>query len=1019
MPFPRDDSHFILFFGGVGSSATGGGPPEDTTPAAFAFTDVTDAALSTVYESNAIIVAGIDAPAAMTVVNGQYQKNGGAWASSATTAVLGDSIRVRGTSSDLNSTAVNVTLTIGGVSDVFTITTEALALAPPVNVVAPVVSGIERVAEQMDVSSGTWTGAPVITYTYQWMILGGTGAPVNVVAPAITGNLDVGQTLTVSTGTWTGDPTITYTYQWMEAVEDGSELVLEGTEMVGDPIPGATSPTYVIGAGLAGQRIFCEVTATNSVGSAMAQSNVTGAIASAADTTPDAFTFVDQTGVNPSTVIESAAITVSGITAATTLTVSGGEYQINGGAWASSATTVANGATVKVRATSSAIELTPVNVTLTVGGVSDIFTATTKAWDPSYLGSAALKLWIKIESDVYSDAGTTPVVDGDTVRQWNDLSGNANHLTQATSANRPPYGDDTLNSLPSVRIGGGDDRLETAFGLGTTTASCFLIGKAVAPNNNGRIVAFQAAADPNDFQFTNSGLILMGGAATTLQAYRAGLKSNGAVPTDGPIWVKSIFNGTTHTLTINGSAFASVASTGTFSGSGTLAIGASPGGGNNLGEFYLTELIITNNVLSAGDMTLMETYLQDRWEPYATPHITMVDAYHNAEGTVLAIPLTVNTQFSETVTWSIVGGADAADVEINGNNLLRWPANGVRDAAAPADANTDNIYNIVLRATGDTTGYFDEITLTVTVQDLTAAAPLDIVLDTDFTNDVDDAGALGIAIKAHIDGDCNLLAVISTSDCDSSAPAIRGILDHYGLTDVPVGAWQGPVVPTRYVESYTDEVRDRWNPGKHRTDYLESTTLYRMIAAAATRDFTIVTVGGLTGLSTFRQSAADVISADTGNTLITDNVAKCVIMGGNFPSGGTEYNLQRDSVSSEDIADNFPVPVFWHGAAVGNNVPCFPPISVDEFADPIRHAYKVEVGDGARPAWDPLAVLYAIYGEETNFDLGGENGTTTIFGVAETSWAATAGNDSYVIKIATPEALTAILNGILADLILP
>jgi hypothetical protein len=98
---------------------------EDTTPNAFSFTDVTGAALSTVIESNAITVAGIDGPATMTITGGAYSINGGVYATASTTVVAGDNVKVRGTSSGSYSTAVNVVLTIGGVSDTFTITTLA------------------------------------------------------------------------------------------------------------------------------------------------------------------------------------------------------------------------------------------------------------------------------------------------------------------------------------------------------------------------------------------------------------------------------------------------------------------------------------------------------------------------------------------------------------------------------------------------------------------------------------------------------------------------------------------------------------------------------------------------------------------------------------------------------------------------------------------------------------------------------------------------------------------------------
>jgi hypothetical protein len=96
---------------------------EDTTPDAFTFVDETSGALSTVYTSNAITVAGIDGATAVTVSGGEYRKNGGSWVSAPGTVVAGDSVDVRLTTSGSYSTAVNCTLTIGGVSDTYTVTT--------------------------------------------------------------------------------------------------------------------------------------------------------------------------------------------------------------------------------------------------------------------------------------------------------------------------------------------------------------------------------------------------------------------------------------------------------------------------------------------------------------------------------------------------------------------------------------------------------------------------------------------------------------------------------------------------------------------------------------------------------------------------------------------------------------------------------------------------------------------------------------------------------------------------------
>ena len=99
---------------------------------------------------------------------------------------------------------------------------------------------------------------------------------------------------------------------------------------------------------------------------------------SPADTTPDAFTFTDQTGVTPSSVVTSAAVTISGIDAASAISVTGGEYSIGCSAtYGAAAGEINPGQQVCVRHTSAATGDTSTDTTLTVGGVSDTFTSTT------------------------------------------------------------------------------------------------------------------------------------------------------------------------------------------------------------------------------------------------------------------------------------------------------------------------------------------------------------------------------------------------------------------------------------------------------------------------------------------------------------------------------------------------------------------------------------------------------------------------------------------------------------------
>ena len=115
-------------------------------------------------------------------------------------------------------------------------------------------------------------------------------------------------------------------------------------------------------------------TATLSIGGVNGAFDVTTA---SADTTPDAFTFSARVNVARNSLVTSNAITVSGIDSASPISIAGGSYAINGGAYTSASGTVNNGDTVTLQQTSSASYATLTVATLTIGGVSGAFDVTT------------------------------------------------------------------------------------------------------------------------------------------------------------------------------------------------------------------------------------------------------------------------------------------------------------------------------------------------------------------------------------------------------------------------------------------------------------------------------------------------------------------------------------------------------------------------------------------------------------------------------------------------------------------
>jgi len=115
----------------------------------------------------------------------------------------------------------------------------------------------------------------------------------------------------------------------------------------------------------------------------------------ASDTTPDAFTFIDQDNAVIRSLIQSEPIAISGINEAATVSITGGEYSIDGAQFVSTSGSVTNGAQIVVRQSAPDEFLTTADATLTVGGVSDTFSLTTGSEDitPDWFG-------IDLQSDV-------------------------------------------------------------------------------------------------------------------------------------------------------------------------------------------------------------------------------------------------------------------------------------------------------------------------------------------------------------------------------------------------------------------------------------------------------------------------------------------------------------------------------------------------------------------------------------------------------------------------------------------
>ena len=362
----------------------------------------------------------------------------------------------------------------------------------PVNTLAPVISGTTTLGSTLTSTTGTWTGSPAPTFTYQWyrgatLISGATSStyvtvladstasitcrvtgtntggsavaisnaltmanytPVNSVAPVISGTTTLGSTLTSTTGTWSNNPA-TYSYQWYR-----------GASLIG----GATSSTYVTVLADSTANITCVVTATNVAGSANATSN--------------ALTMDNYAPVNTVAPVVSGTAVVGQVLTTTDGTWSNSpssfSYQ-----WKRGVTNVGTNATTYTLVSADAGQsmtcvVTATNAAGSANATSNALTVFTTLLDvyPSASSAYSVRLLLgarydnallrarrssdNAEVDVFVDSnfelslssnitsrtsgttlGTWAGANSAFVTTWYDQSGNNNNATQTTAANQP------------------------------------------------------------------------------------------------------------------------------------------------------------------------------------------------------------------------------------------------------------------------------------------------------------------------------------------------------------------------------------------------------------------------------------------------------------------------------------------------------------------------------------------------------------------------------------------------------
>ena len=300
---------------------------DDDTPDDFEFAAQGNVDVAIMVESEEITVEGIDVDVNVTIKSGEYSLNGGAYTSSAGAVQVGDTLQVRHlSSSDYNATVTSV-LSVGSSSVNFLSTTKEQA---------------DQVADDTTPDAFSFAGENDVALASIILSETVTISGINVAASiSVSGgeySID-GGAFTSATGSISNNQSL----QLRHTSSSSNSITTITTITVGD-----YSTTF--------------------------QSTTSAA----ADSIPDAFAFTTQNAVTINTVVESEAITISGFDTDASLSISNGEYSLDGGSnYSDASSTLSPNSTIQVRHTSSSEYETSMITTLTVGGVEGYFESVT------------------------------------------------------------------------------------------------------------------------------------------------------------------------------------------------------------------------------------------------------------------------------------------------------------------------------------------------------------------------------------------------------------------------------------------------------------------------------------------------------------------------------------------------------------------------------------------------------------------------------------------------------------------
>ena len=297
-----------------------------------------------------------------------------------------------------------------------------------------------------------------------------------------------------------------------------------------------------------------------------------------------------------------------------------------------------------------------------------------------------------------------------------------------------------------------------------------------------------------------------------------------------------------------------------------------------------------------------------------------------------------------------------------------------------------------------------------------------VILDTDPGYDPDDVGCIAMLHTMASNGECEILAMMNSTDHMESPMALSAINLFYNRPNIPIGDYKGYTEKINApVEFYSHHLANFYpSQLKDWTESQDAVKLYReILASAQDTSITIIVIGTMHNFYGLLKSESCMFSSLHGIELVRHKVNKVVTMGGNFMNGeghdrtnwgGADVLCDYTSWSciNEErnrmcryVIDNCPAPFIASGWEVGcgdyhdanfGNVITGPGLKNLDTNHIARRSYEYHFinrenkTDISRHSNDQCALHFAVRGDGENY-VSFTNGRITLSERGECKWS--------------------------------